>query len=163
MTRPTEYSQALGAVIASRIANDERLAMVCLDAELPDVITVSKWLYGGQHRDFEDMLCWAQERRDVHTYAEEKWGPYPRTMVSPSDVSILMEHFVMKPAASRQFQYVDEGADLEREIRTRRFRLTIVPGGGRRYAPRSDGSDTSRARDVSRGVAGDMQRVGGRA
>jgi hypothetical protein len=35
----------------------------------------------------------------------------------------------MKPVGTRQFQYVDTGADLEREIRLRRFGRAALIGG----------------------------------
>jgi hypothetical protein len=129
MTRPIIYTDDLATRICVRIANGGRLDEVAMLHDMPDLTTVTGWLSGGKHRTFEDMFCWAQEHRDNWDYAVERWGPYPRTPVTLTCVPTLFQRFRMKPVGTRQFQYVDTGADLEREIRLRRFSRTALIGG----------------------------------
>lgn len=57
--RPSLYTVELGEQICHRIAQGETLQTICLDSELPDRITVWRWL--DKHPDFATLYARARE------------------------------------------------------------------------------------------------------
>lgn len=63
--RPTAYTEAIGQVICSRIAEGESLRSICEDAGMPDRSTVARWL--PQHGEFRAAYVVAREMQaDLH-------------------------------------------------------------------------------------------------
>lgn len=57
--RPSDYSEKLGADIASRIACGESVKSICSDDDMPCRATIYTWLH--QHKVFLDMYVRAKE------------------------------------------------------------------------------------------------------
>jgi hypothetical protein len=63
MTRPTEYTDDLGLSICARIANEERLAQICADDDMPERDVAAGWMQDGAHDSFVSKVLWAMEQR----------------------------------------------------------------------------------------------------
>lgn len=61
MSRPSEYTEAIAAIICERLIGDppESLRAICRDPEMPSKSTVLKWV--SQHKEFADQYTRARE------------------------------------------------------------------------------------------------------
>lgn len=65
MARPSEYSEEVAAIICDRIVAGESLRSVCRDPDMPDKVTVLRWL-----SRFEEFRTQYAHARDLQAEAE---------------------------------------------------------------------------------------------
>jgi hypothetical protein len=59
MSKPTEYTEALGDLICERLADGESLRAICAAEDMPTKAAVFRWL--GAHEAFADQYACARE------------------------------------------------------------------------------------------------------
>lgn len=66
--RPSDYSTETTAIICARLADGESLRSICRDAEMPDLVTVYRWI--GKYPEFSQQYARAREDQ-ADTLAEQ--------------------------------------------------------------------------------------------
>jgi hypothetical protein len=61
MGRKSTYSTEIADRICERLANGESLRKMCADPEMPDRITVLRWIESGDHADFASKYARARQ------------------------------------------------------------------------------------------------------
>ncbi|WP_054312436.1 hypothetical protein [Mesorhizobium sp. 1M-11] len=59
MARPSDYTQKVADIICDRIAEGRSLRSICRDADMPDKVTVLRWL--ARHEDFARLYGHARD------------------------------------------------------------------------------------------------------
>lgn len=59
--RPSLYTKALAAEICARMSSGKSIRKVCLDDDMPALVTVFKWLGDGKHQDFVEQYARARD------------------------------------------------------------------------------------------------------
>lgn len=76
--RPTKYTPALAAVICSRIADGESLRAMCATPDMPDRVTVFRWI--AAHDEFRNQYARAREAQadtlfeEILDIADDGWN-----------------------------------------------------------------------------------------
>lgn len=61
MARPSKYSDKLATEICVRLAEGESLRQICAGDKMPSKSTVLRWLFDGEHKEFQDQYARARE------------------------------------------------------------------------------------------------------
>lgn len=68
--RPSKYTQELGTLICTRVANGESLRKICKDEDMPNRATVHDWLLDETKQEFYDQYEKAVNTRTDNMFDE---------------------------------------------------------------------------------------------
>ena len=90
--RPSLFTTELGDEICNRIADGESLRAICDAADMPDKVTVFRWLLAEEHKDFSNRYIRARDIQadvlfdEIHQIADT---PQKGTNLTKSHSSLM--------------------------------------------------------------------------
>ncbi|MBV9528526.1 hypothetical protein [Sphingomonas sp.] len=114
MTRPTEYTDGLGLRICARLANDERLAQICEDHDMPDREVALGWLQDRDHESFVAITRWALDERENNAMIRADGRAAEIMPFTPATAAAAFENYAWQ-AVRRPDGSFDDGYRRRRE------------------------------------------------
>ena len=88
--RPSSFTQEAADIICVRLADGESLRTICLDGDMPDRMTVAKWLSDPERVDFLSQYARAREAQaDFHAESIIEISDESETTVKRDDVGLV--------------------------------------------------------------------------